>query len=175
MKQYGNIWCIAPDTAVLLTSEFPKSDVSEYQSIKLYWVQIVCPGCPAWLQKIAEMAGHEDLTAIARRAFIAERGAALCKKHAALSDPLFTPPGFITVQRPVQPAFVQALSSADLVFLFGSPDIFACNGFDILKSYTSPPSRSTVVAVSPVMAPESAWPAPQRIRREYQIRAARIT
>ena len=46
------------------------------------------------LPTMADAAHHPDLMQIARRAFIDESGAALCRKHAALGDPLFTPAGY---------------------------------------------------------------------------------
>jgi mannitol-1-phosphate 5-dehydrogenase len=46
------------------------------------------------LTTMAQAAQHPDLLAIARRAFIEESGAALCRKYANTGEVLFTPAGF---------------------------------------------------------------------------------
>jgi mannitol-1-phosphate 5-dehydrogenase len=46
------------------------------------------------LSTMAEAGRHPDIMGIARAAFIDESGAALIRRHAALSDPLFTPAGY---------------------------------------------------------------------------------
>ena len=54
-------------------------------------------GCLAQRRGLTVMAqarGHGDLMALARRAFLDECGPALCRKHGALGEALFTPDGF---------------------------------------------------------------------------------
>lgn len=46
------------------------------------------------LQTMADAAGHHDIMATARAAFLDESGAALVKKYARLDDPLFTAAGY---------------------------------------------------------------------------------
>lgn len=47
------------------------------------------------LTTMAEAANHSDIMHAARRAFIDESGAALCRKYAALGDQLFTTEGYL--------------------------------------------------------------------------------
>jgi mannitol-1-phosphate 5-dehydrogenase len=46
------------------------------------------------LTVMAQAREHDDLMALARRAFLKECGPALCRKHAASGEPLFTEDGF---------------------------------------------------------------------------------
>lgn len=46
------------------------------------------------LTTMAQVARHQDILAIARSAFLDESGVALCRKYAAMGDPLFTPAGY---------------------------------------------------------------------------------
>jgi mannitol-1-phosphate 5-dehydrogenase len=60
------------------------------------------------LTTMAETAGHHDIMAIARAAFLDESGAALVKKYGSTGDPLFTSDGYRAyaedlIQRMVNP------------------------------------------------------------------------
>ena len=46
------------------------------------------------LVAMSDAAGHPDIMATAKAAFLDESGAALIRRHAALGDPLFTPAGY---------------------------------------------------------------------------------
>ena len=76
-----------------------KEDLLPFEEAKLYGHNAIHAllaylGAQRGCKKMAELANHKDLMDIARRAFLDESGAALCKKHAALGDPLFTPAGY---------------------------------------------------------------------------------
>ena len=76
-----------------------KDDLLPFEEAKLYGHNAIHAligylGELRGLTSMAEAAQHPDLMQIARRAFIDESGAALCRRHANLGDPLFTPDGF---------------------------------------------------------------------------------
>ena len=76
-----------------------KEDLLPFEEAKLYGHNAIHAllaylGAQCGCKKMAELADRKDLMDIARKAFIGESGAALCKKHAALGDVLFTPDGF---------------------------------------------------------------------------------
>jgi mannitol-1-phosphate 5-dehydrogenase len=51
------------------------------------------------LVAMSDAAGHPDIMATAKAAFLDESGAALIRRHAALGDPLFTPAGYAEYSR----------------------------------------------------------------------------
>lgn len=76
-----------------------KSDLLPFEEAKLYGHNAIHAligylAQARGLENMAAAAGHADLMATARQAFIGESGAALIKKHGALGDPLFTPAGY---------------------------------------------------------------------------------
>ena len=76
-----------------------KPDLLPFEEAKLYGhnaihALIAFLGARRGLAVVSEAANHPDIMATARTAFLEESGAALIRKHAALSDPLFTPAGY---------------------------------------------------------------------------------
>jgi len=76
-----------------------KEDLLPFEEAKLYGHNAIHAllaylGAFRGCRKMAELAKHSDLMAIARSAFIDESGAALCRKYDALGDPLFTAAGY---------------------------------------------------------------------------------
>ncbi len=76
-----------------------KADLLPFEEAKLYGHNAI----HAMLAYLAELRGYEtvaqarddaELLAIARRAFVDESGAALCKRYATLDEPLFTLAGY---------------------------------------------------------------------------------
>jgi mannitol-1-phosphate 5-dehydrogenase len=90
-----------------------KDDLLPFEEAKLYGHNAIHAliGYLAGLRGLttmAEAAGHRDIMAIARAAFLDESGAALVKKHQMLGDPLFTTDGYRAyaedlIQRMVNP------------------------------------------------------------------------
>ncbi len=76
-----------------------KSDLLPFEEAKLYGHNAIHAliGYLAdvrGLTTVAQAAGHGDIMATARRAFLDESGAALIARHRQLGDPLFTPAGY---------------------------------------------------------------------------------
>lgn len=76
-----------------------KDDLLPFEEAKLYGHNAIHAliGYLAHLRGLttmAEAAGHDDIIAAAREAFVDESGAALVKKHEHLDDPLFTADGY---------------------------------------------------------------------------------
>lgn len=76
-----------------------KPDLLPFEEAKLYGHNAI----HAWigymaalrgLTAMSDAAGHADLMAMARTAFLNESGAALIRRHAAVGDALFTPAGY---------------------------------------------------------------------------------
>lgn len=91
--------CHIPNFTPGISVFIEKEDLLPFEEAKLYGhnaihALLAYMGVQRGCKKMAELAGHSDLMAVARAAFIDESGAALCKKHAALGDVLFTPDGF---------------------------------------------------------------------------------
>ena len=76
-----------------------KEDLLPFEEAKLYGHNAIHAlmaylGAAAGYSYIAELRRDETIMAIARRAFLDESGVALCRRHAALNDPLFTSDGY---------------------------------------------------------------------------------
>lgn len=76
-----------------------KSDLLPFEEAKLYGHNAIHAligylSAAAGLTVMAEAAGRDDIMATARDAFLHESGAALCRRHGPLHDPLFTAKGF---------------------------------------------------------------------------------
>lgn len=76
-----------------------KPDLLPFEEAKLYGhnaihALIAYLAAHRGLTTMSDAAVHPDIMATARAAFLDESGAALIRKHAALGDPLFTPPGY---------------------------------------------------------------------------------
>jgi len=91
--------CHIPNFTPGISIFIEKEDLLPFEEAKLYGHNAIHAllaylGAHRGCRKMAELSRHSDLMAIARAAFINESGAALCRKYAAMGDPLFTAAGY---------------------------------------------------------------------------------